>query len=784
MKLSMKQSKNSFRDSKFYKDLLSQFNDLLPPVGLDSGSIGEVLVQGVLEQSIDFVFKNLAEDLKLTFVTRSFQDFKSYRSAKDDVLISRIDVGSKLELKATVEGLERQKRVWDQGQYSVLGDVVTIWPSSHENPIRISHFDNDIEAISIIDPQTRVKVEDLQSVVISNSKDGSKVIGTQGRVITVANIAGLTEYSDDIVNLGLTSIPKIGSSLENFLDTLVDQGYTRFHIDDDVGFISKSNKEIFTSNFEEFGEVNLLDGEDGVGVLDRRSDSAVIKIGDFVVHQDHGVGKFVDIQVIDGKKYFELEYLNNDKLYIPFEHMDFITKYVGTGKSVKLTPLNNRGWKAVKQKATASARHVASHLLQLYALRRMSSNPIYYSEANKSRVDKFIDSFKYTDTHDQAVVTEEVLGDYASQVPADRLLVGDVAFGKTEIAMRAAFAVASGGGQVVILVPTTVLAFQHYENIKKRFRAAAEEKNFKFGLLVRHNSKEESEKVKEGLASGVINIVIGTHSVLQSSVVYKDLGLVIVDEEQRFGVKQKEKLREKRAGCHTLSLSATPIPRSLNMALSGIREISIISTPPKGRKAVINKFAEFDWEKIKSAIKLEIDRGGQVFFLKNNTRLLDEIALKISNDFPKLNVETAHGQMKNLPQVMAKFVAGEIDVLVCTTIIENGIDIDNVNTLIVEDSNRFGLAQLYQIRGRIGRGTKQAYAHFFNKKGIKDLAKSRLAALASAQELGSGYFIASKDIEIRGVGDLLGVKQSGTIDNVGVGMFMKLVRDEVRKLRG
>jgi len=361
----------------------------------------------------------------------------------------------------------------------------------------------------------------------------------------------------------------------------------------------------------------------------------------------------------------------------------------------------------------------------------------------------------------------------------DRLLVGDVGYGKTEIATRAVFATVNAGYQVAILAPTTVLIEQHLAVFKERF------KNYPFNIvsLSRFSSPQEKEDVKEGLRKGIVDIVIGTHALLSKDISFKNLGLLVIDEEQKFGVKQKEQIKEKRVDTNVLSLTATPIPRTLNMALSGIRDISVLATPPSGRKEILNHFEKFNWDSIKEAISKELQRGGQVYFLHNRVNTIQNVYDRLVKMFPHGSIAIAHGQMgvQKLSHSMAEFVKGNIDILVCTTIIENGLDIPTVNTLIIDDATMLGLSQMYQIRGRIGRSNIQAYAYFFFEN-LKGDAALRLEAIKESQELGSGFLLSNKDLEIRGAGDILGKNQSGTINSVGYGLYSQMLQKAVKEL--
>jgi transcription-repair coupling factor (superfamily II helicase) len=467
---------------------------------------------------------------------------------------------------------------------------------------------------------------------------------------------------------------------------------------------------------------------------------------------------------------------------VPLSAAEKVTKYIGAGKKKPvLTGLSSGVWKRISLRAKEKVEEIARELLQLYALREASSTEVVINgEDELNSFWGFANQFKYTDTDDQLLATKHIADDFQNDRPMDRLLVGDVGFGKTEIAMRGAYAVANAGHQVAVLAPTTILVEQHKMVFKERFK----EYPFNIASLSRFSSEMEREEVLKGLKNGTIDIVIGTHSLLAEDVKFKDLGLLIIDEEQKFGVKQKEKLKEARVNTNVLSLTATPIPRTLNMALTGIRDISVLAIPPLGRKEITNHFEKFNWDSILKAVTKELERKGQVYFLHNRVGDIHRIKGELEKLFPKANVEIAHGQMnaETLTRVMSDFVERRIDILICTTIIENGLDIPNANTLIVDDATKLGLSQMYQIRGRIGRSLEQAYAYFFYDT-LAGNAQERLLALKDSQALGSGFLLSNRDLEIRGSGDILGSNQSGAINSVGYGLYTEMLQDAVEELR-
>ena len=461
-----------------------------------------------------------------------------------------------------------------------------------------------------------------------------------------------------------------------------------------------------------------------------------------------------------------------------------MSKYIGGGEDapVRLSKLGGDGWKKAKAKAKAAAKDLAAGLIQLYAARKR--RPGFAFAADSPWQQEFEEGFPYAETEDQLRCVAEIKKDMESPTPMDRLLCGDVGFGKTEVALRAAMKAMLDGKQVAILVPTTVLAQQHYLTALKRFAGFP----VNIDVLSRFRTAAQQKKTLHGLATGTVDLIVGTHKLLQKSVEFKDLGLLIVDEEQRFGVSHKERLKELSQGVDVLTLSATPIPRTLNMALSGIRDMSTIEEPPLDRYPVQTFVLEHDDRLLYEAMGRELARGGQVYYLHNRVESIDQAAARIQARFPEAEVAVAHGKMdeEQLGDVMERMAGGEIQILVCTTIIETGIDIPNVNTLIIEDADRLGLAQLHQIRGRVGRSSRHAYAYLTFRQGkvLSEIAEKRLSAIREFAEFGSGFKIAMRDLEIRGAGDLLGAEQSGHMLSVGYDMYLKLLEEAVLEERG
>ncbi len=761
---------------------------------------------------VDSQFYELtAEILGRTLNKRVWLLFSSLEENAEKIL--RIKVGDVFDIQSFLNvGYERVERVWNEGEISILGDVVIVWPYSMSNIVRISLYGEDIENIDVLNIQTRKKIKSVNERLFLSSGVEIYLGNEEAKNDLEIKVEHRIGESEGSLDLGIRTIPGIESfSNEKILKEIVrnfrsrgfkiiyatkkdDPEPTIFEemIDDvlqlnmklERGFVFSALKVLVLTDFEILGEVDLSKYQRAERNVDPSSVEILKKIipGDYIVHQDHGIGKFLGVHEREGGLYIEVAYAGLDRLYVPLSAADKVTKYIGAGKKrPTLTGLNSGVWKRISLKAKEKIEEIARELLQLYALREASSTEIIIN--GEDELDSFwgfANQFKFTDTDDQLLATKHIADDFQNDRPMDRLLVGDVGFGKTEIAMRAAYAVANAGHQVAVLAPTTILVEQHKMVFKDRF------KNYPFTIasLSRFSSETEREATLKGLKNGTIDIVIGTHSLLSEDIKFKNLGLLVIDEEQKFGVKQKEKLKEARVDTNVLSLTATPIPRTLNMALTGIRDISVLAIPPLGRKEITNHFEKFNWDSILKAITKELERNGQVYFLHNRVGDIHKIKEQLEKLFPKLNIEIAHGQMntETLTRTMGDFVDKKIDILICTTIIENGLDIPNANTLIVDDATKLGLSQMYQIRGRIGRSLEQAYAYFFYDT-LQGNAQERLLALEDSQSLGSGFLLSNRDLEIRGSGDILGSNQSGAINSVGYGLYTEMLQDAVDELR-
>ncbi|MFR5263602.1 MAG: transcription-repair coupling factor [Christensenellales bacterium] len=601
--------------------------------------------------------------------------------------------------------------------------------------------------------------------------------------------AGVTKYlgSGYRVSIVIGDETKL-NSIKEFLkeNNIPDQ-----NIEFLIGNISRGSefyeeKLVYISEFDIFGKTKT--------VKRRRASSkekavffSELKPGDYIVHENHGIGLFKGMEqvVVEGEKkdYLLIQYAGTDRLFVPVDQMGFLQKYVGAeGIKPKINKLSGGDWKATKAKAKLAIAEMTGQLLELYAKRQGRKGYAFGPDSPWQR--DFEDSFPFAETEDQLVATEEIKGDMEKDFAMDRLLCGDVGFGKTEVAARAIFKCISDGKQAVVLVPTTILAIQHYHTLRERF----EKFPMKVAVISRFQSKKEQSEILKNMSKGQIDLLIGTHRLLSDDVKFKDLGLLVVDEEQRFGVAHKERIKELKVNVDVLTLSATPIPRTLNMSLSGIKEMSLISQPPQDRMPVQTYVVEEDDFLIKDIIHRELARGGQVFVVYNRVKGILSLAERIRKIVPDAKVVIAHGQMREhaLEDVMMNFVAGEADVMVCTTIIETGIDIPNANSLIILNADKLGLSQLYQLRGRVGRSTRTAYAYLMYRRGksLSEAASKRLKAIKDFTEFGSGFKIAMRDLEIRGAGNLLGSQQSGHMMNIGYELYCRLVDDAVRALKG
>lgn len=613
----------------------------------------------------------------------------------------------------------------------------------------------------------------LNDEIVQDLKAKRKVIVLTGSVEGQSKVAKIIENSVKVESLD-------GLKLNTSSVFVCTGSLTTGFVNEETGLVVLSNDEFFSTR-KKRPRSSLKSFNEGSKIV-----FADLNVNDFVVHRKYGIGVFTGVKTIevDGvtKDFIGIKYRGGDALYVPTTNLDNVRKYIGGEGSIKLNKLGTKEWAETKAKVKGNLRSVAKELIELYA-RRENSKGFAFSEDTPWQKE-FEDSFPYTETDDQLRCIEEVKHDMQNSKPMDRLLCGDVGYGKTEVALRAAFKAVMDGKQVAYLAPTTILANQQYEEFVERMQAYP----IRIELLNRFRTAKQQKETVEKLKRGEVDVVIGTHRLLSNDVEFKDLGLLIVDEEHRFGVKAKEKIKEYKATVDVLTMTATPIPRTLQMSIVGIRDMSVIYEPPMNRKPVQTYVLEYDREVVREAITKELERGGQVFYIFNNVENMPNKAQEIADMIPEAKVDFANGQMtgNQIEEIMQNFIDNKTNVLVCTTILESGIDIPNANTIIVENADRFGLAQLYQIRGRVGRSNRQAYAYITYRKDkmMNEDASARLKAIKEFTEFGSGFKIATRDLQIRGAGSLFGEIQSGHMEQVGYDMYNRLLQEVVKEMKG
>ena len=816
------------------------------------------------------LIKTLSQDARTSIlaVLRDSLETRKYIETVEFIDLNEINPVLLLRY-LTNYNFKKSSKINEIGDFSINGDIISFWPIGMEHPIRVSFLDEKIEFCNSFDEIYGKKYHSVTKFFIGDiSKFESSFAKTQFNAIINENVSkafviifggdNLNTYNFevnisfdfvcpqlyfnrlDLLKLDIEPLINnkykvyIQTTHEDLLPNELKNYITEFNEELESGIISNVSKMIILTDRELFGTIFLnkatkrLTSDRARKLLSELEGE--IAIDDYIVHEDHGIGIYKGLtqetytQTIPlgfGKSknnilkedYILIQYAEGDELFVPLRQIDKITKFIGTDEAPpKVTRLGKNDWSMIKQKVKKDVEVIARELVTLYAKREFAKAPIIF-DSNNSYYDKkelitnykyddFLDDFPYTPTKDQLRTENEIMLDLSSDRPMNRLIVGDVGFGKTEVAMRATFRVCQAGLQVIIFCPTTVLTAQHEKVFSDRF----EKTPFKVVSLSRLTRSQIKKNVKL-INENKVNIIIGTHRLLSNDLKYPKLGLVIIDEEQKFGVKQKEKLKQFHENVHVLSMSATPIPRTLSMALSSIQEISLIQTPPENRKKIISFVLKMDWQKIVEAIQKEVNRGGQIYFLHNEVSTINSIYEKLKVLMPNIKFHFAHGQMAShlLGKTVRDFYAHEFDCLICTTIIENGIDMPNVNTIIIQKAQNFGLGQLYQLRGRVGRAKRQAYAYFFyegkdlnNKiqeqdetitidgKTVKIKQQKyikRLKAILENSELGSGFKLASSDLEIRGAGNLLGKQQHGNIKYMGYGLYMQLLSDEIEKMK-
>lgn len=793
------------------------------PESDDTILIESMQIKSLCDIAEAFINKNFKGIIIAT--TKSFKELVPNKLSLIGESIS-LRQGSEIEREKVInlllnKGYRRSEIVFEPGEFAVRGGLIDIYPIGEELPLRIDFFANEIESVRAFNPVSQITIKKLErNFSIYPSKLQERTETFENFVSDFPVVA--YEIDDNSINVAacITSFVKDG-----FVDKKAREGKVYHHLPDylnevvkdlksyKLAFIacsSNGSRERIINMLEEIeilsidsyknsiiGKIHVIVVPFQIGFTSKDiciiSEKAIFgqkvkkqpkksiasfqnfEIGDLIVHQEHGIGRYIGLEEVIVDKIphdcLHIEYDAGDKIFLPVENMDLISRY--GENTANLDRLGTASWQQRKAKIKNRIQLVAKYLLDTAALRALNKADSF--EPIKSDYENFLKLFPYQETDDQQNAINDVLKDLSSTKPMDRLICGDVGFGKTEVALRAAFVVASNGKQVAVVVPTTLLCIQHYKTFKSRFEAIG------ISVVMLSRMTKDSKKVRESIRDGSAQIVIATHAVLSES--FLDLGLLIVDEEHHFGVKQKEKLKALGQSIHVLTLSATPIPRTLQMSLAGVRDLSLISTPPMNRLAIRTFVLEFEENSIKDAIEREYARGGQVLYVSPRIEFLDKMESWISKTLPHIRYGIAHGQMSpsQLEDVMRKFYERKFEVLISTTIVESGIDIPTANTVLIERADLLGLAQLYQIRGRVGRAKTQGYAYLLldPKTVISDFAKRRLKVIQSLDSLGAGLTLASHDLDIRGAGNLLGEEQSGHIKEVGVELYQKFLQEAI-----
>lgn len=679
----------------------------------------------------------------------------------------------------TKQGFERDPRAVAERTFAVRGNIVDIVDLK---PIRLEYEGNTIQSIHLFSPSTQHSGQTIGTVTLWPKAYAPHLPLWQEQDLAYEFITpkyylkrfGLLKHDLEQF-LEIRVATKRSEEVRDLLQLSAGQHVTITAPQRGLeGFVYPKNHYIFLTDEHIFGEETLMQA------FAQALDPGELEPGDYVVHIDHGIGLFERMKTIDGEEYFELHYLHNDKLYVPLASANRLEKYIG-GASPKLTSLSGTQWEQIVHKVQDDVRQTAKELLQLHARRATTTaQPFIPKQTTEEKT--CADDADFTLTADQQQAIDDIISDLNAERPMDRLLCGDVGFGKTEVALRTALHVVMQGGQVALIAPTTVLAEQHYHTFTERLG--------RFGLtiaaLTRLQTAAEQKRIVQSIKKGGVDIIIGTHRLLSADVSIPKLNFIVIDEEQRFGVLHKERLKHLRESAHVLTMTATPIPRTLNLALSGLRDFSVLNTAPPQRIGVTTIIERFNPEIELEAIKEELARHGQVYIVHNTIPTLYARQSFIAQHFPEARVAIAHGQLAptELISVMREFHESKIDILIASTIIENGLDIANANTLIIERAEQFGLAQLYQLRGRIGRGHRKAYAYLlYQSDHLSKQGQERLRALHQVKELGGGFELAMKDLEIRGVGDILGKKQHGHVQQIGLNLYNRLLHQAVLQLQ-
>ncbi|WP_294657699.1 transcription-repair coupling factor [uncultured Fusobacterium sp.] len=751
----------------------------------------------------------------------------------------RIEIGKNIDAKTLEEELERNGytrnyMVEDRNQFSIRGDIFDIFPKNSEYPVRIEFsFGDEIERVTYFDIETQKSIEKKSSIdmyINSNNEERKTLFSLLGKLDNVHIFMENRELLEYKLGEILKDVGEAEVELRERFQELVNVAeqveitkfeYDELHSFEDVEYIKKLGidprlkvkivseeekryREIFQGENFEFERYPLFEGYrdgdtlvltdrelKGVRVKRERRDRGFqryknvseIQEEDYIIHENYGVGIYLGVEIIDGHDYLKIKYADEDKLFVPIEGIGKIGKYISySGEIPEIYKLGRKGFRKKREKITEELIQFAKEIVEIQAKRELEAGYIFAPDTLWQ--EEFEEGFPYRETTSQLKAIEDVKRDMESPRVMDRVVCGDVGFGKTEVAIRAAFKAAIEGKQVVVMVPTTVLAQQHYERFTERM------KNYPITieLLSRLSSLKEQKTTLDNILSGAVDIVIGTHRILSEDVKFKDLGLVIIDEEQKFGVKAKEHLKRLRNKIDMLTLTATPIPRTLNLALLGIRDLSVIDTPPEGRKPIETIFLEGTDKNIRDAIMREIAREGQVFYIFNSVKGIEKKVYELKGILPEyLKIGFVHGKMlpKEIKERIKEFENGEIDVLLATTIIENGIDIENANTMIIDRADKLGLSQIYQLRGRVGRGNRQSYCYLLTKEYQSKKAKDREDSIKMLEETGGGGLqLSMEDMRIRGAGEILGEKQHGALETFGYTLYMKMLQEEIEKIKG
>lgn len=750
-----------------------------------------------------------------------------------------IEIGKNIDAKTLEEELEkngytRNYMVEDRNQFSIRGDIFDIFPKNSEYPVRIEFsFGDEIERVTYFDIETQKSIEKKSSIdmyINSNNEERKTLFSFLGKLDNIHIFMENRELLEYKLGEILKDVGEAEVELRERFQELVNVAeqveitkfeYDELHSFEDVEYIKKLGtdprlkikivseeekryREIFQGENFEFERYPLFEGYrdgdtlvltdrelKGVRVKRERRDRGFqryknvseIQEGDYIIHENYGVGIYLGVEIIDGHDYLKIKYADEDKLFVPIEGIGKIGKYISySGEIPEIYKLGRKGFRKKREKITEELIQFAKEIVEIQAKRELEAGYIFAPDTLWQ--EEFEEGFPYRETTSQLKAIEDVKRDMESPRVMDRVVCGDVGFGKTEVAIRAAFKAAIEGKQVVVMVPTTVLAQQHYERFTERM------KNYPITieLLSRLSSLKEQKTTLDNILSGAVDIVIGTHRILSEDVKFKDLGLVIIDEEQKFGVKAKEHLKRLRNKIDMLTLTATPIPRTLNLALLGIRDLSVIDTPPEGRKPIETIFLEGTDKNIRDAIMREIAREGQVFYIFNSVKGIEKKVYELKGILPEyLKIGFVHGKMlpKEIKERIKEFENGEIDVLLATTIIENGIDIENANTMIIDRADKLGLSQIYQLRGRVGRGNRQSYCYLLTKEYQSKKAKDREESIKMLEETGGGGLqLSMEDMRIRGAGEILGEKQHGALETFGYTLYMKMLQEEIEKIKG